>query len=511
LNVASALFLSSAGVLAANESNAEAAVPMTVVGIYVHGFFLILAIGLPYLVLTYEALGIIRKDREYISIARTVAKVFGASFAFGAITGTLVEFGLIQVWSGTLLAVGTGFFAGMFFELYVFMAEIVLYVAYLYFWDRFQNRWIHWLIGLGLLVGTTLSAFFILSANGWMNAPWGTGDFVQSILPWSPSLGPDVVNRTAALNLISAMSGSGSLAIADPAQVQTFASLLHDPFVVLFNPNGVITTIHTVLACIAIANFEVAAVFSYLYLKRNPKTRAHYLRALKVAYGVAAVATILVPIAGDEMARLVYEQQYTKFAGLEGFSPGGGVDPLIGLLLHGDPNYAFQGLDALSAQVNHSIMPAAAEATVTQMLQIQPIIYPLYLAMVISGIAIFVFSIGYFGLYLKPLGRLVALVTRMPVERFVAYTAFPAAVLASVATGAGWAVREMGRLPWVVYGLVQRWQVITPDPITPALTASILTLEAALLVGGIASIYIVLTWHREEGSYAVERKGEKAK
>jgi cytochrome d ubiquinol oxidase subunit I len=481
------------------QSNADSAVPMTVVGIYVHGFFLILAIGLPYLVLIYEALGIIRKDREYTSLARTVSKVFGASFAFGVITGTFVEFGLIQLWSGTLVALGTGFFAGMYIETYFFMAEIVLYASYLYLWDRFENRWVHWLIGLGLLVSANLSAYFILSANGWMNAPWGTGDLVKSILPWAPTFGPDTVNHTAATNLVAALSKSGSLAINDPQQVQTFSNLLYDPFITLFNPNGVITTIHTVLACIVIANFEAAAVFSYRYLKAAPDRKLHYLKALKIAYGIAALATILVPIAGDQMARLVYDQQYVKFTGLEGFPPGGGVEPINGLLLYFNPNFSFQGLNNLSTQVGQSILPSVAEDTLTRMQSMQSTIFPMYLTMVISGIILFIFAIGYFGLYLKPLGKLVRVVTRIQVERFIIFTSFPAAVLGALAASTGWAVREEGRLPWVVYGLVQYSQVITPNPVTPALTALIITIEMVMLFGGIAAIYIILTGRGKNG------------
>ncbi|MCI4434433.1 MAG: hypothetical protein JHC29_03060, partial [Thermoplasmata archaeon] len=50
-------------------SNANAAEPMTILGIYVHGFFLLMAVGLPYLVLAYEFLGIRKRDLEYLNAA----------------------------------------------------------------------------------------------------------------------------------------------------------------------------------------------------------------------------------------------------------------------------------------------------------------------------------------------------------------------------------------------------------------------------------------------------------
>ena len=57
-------------------ANAAAAEPMTIFGIYVHGFFLSLALGLPYVVLPLEALGIIRKDKQYTDAAKHISVVW---------------------------------------------------------------------------------------------------------------------------------------------------------------------------------------------------------------------------------------------------------------------------------------------------------------------------------------------------------------------------------------------------------------------------------------------------
>jgi len=113
-------------------ANAAAAEPMTILGIYVHAFFLSLAVGLPYVVLPLEALGIIRKDKQYTEAARRISVVWAISFGFGAVTGTLVEFGLVQIWSGVLLAIGSFFFIPLVFELFAFLTEVVFLALYLY-------------------------------------------------------------------------------------------------------------------------------------------------------------------------------------------------------------------------------------------------------------------------------------------------------------------------------------------------------------------------------------------
>ncbi|MGC8709770.1 MAG: cytochrome ubiquinol oxidase subunit I, partial [Thermoplasmata archaeon] len=194
-------------------SNANAAEPMTIIGIYVHGFFLLMAVGLPYLVLTYEFLGIRRKDYDYLNAAKRLSAVWGISFAIGAATGTLVEFGLVQVWSGTLVAIGSFFFAPLTIELFAFMVEVVFVVIYLFTWDVNRPSWFHFSSGLILLIASNLSAYLILAANAFMNVPWGTGDLVQRILPWMPSLGGNYVNQQALANLYFELQNKGSLAL----------------------------------------------------------------------------------------------------------------------------------------------------------------------------------------------------------------------------------------------------------------------------------------------------------
>ena len=475
---------------ASGAANASAAEPMTIVGIYVHAFFLSLAVGLPYLVLPLEALGIVRKDKQYMEAARRISVVWAISFGFGAVTGTLVEFGLVQVWSGVILAIGSFFFIPLVFELFAFLTEIVFLALYLYTWGKFRREWIHWLIGFFLLLGSSSSALLILTANSWMQTPWGTGSLVQAILPWSPVMGPSAVNATALVTIYKTLPTTGSLVMASPGVISSLGYLLFDPYVVLFNPNAVVTVAHTILTAIVVASFETAAIFSYSYLK-GERGKAFFLKTVKFAYGVGAIGTVLTIISGDQMGRIVYSFQYLKFLSMEGFS--GGTDPLIGLIAQFNPSYTFPTFGDIAATVGKSIDPATATLTIEQAERVSPLLSTFYYLMIVSGILLLVFSSAYLGLFSKKMDRLVRLVLRMPTERFVVYSSFVATVLAIIAGSAGWAVREIGRQPWTIYGLVRPEQVITPNPITPLFSYFIILVELSTLVSGMVALYFIPT------------------
>ena len=295
------------GLLAvSNLQNANAAEPMTALGIYIHALFLVLVLGLAPLVLLLEFLGIRRKDDEYRHGAKIMSQVWAVSFAFGAVTGTFVEFGLYLIWPGTILVISSFWFIPFIFDLFAFLIEVGFLLAYLHFWDR-MNRWLHWLLGWGLVIGSIFSAVAILPANSWLQVPWGTGDLVHKILPWVPTLGPNNVNATAFASISQTAANTGVLNLASPSSANALGFLLYDPLVVLANPDGIVTDFHTILAAIIIACFETAAIFSYNYLRGGKITRKHfYLKIMKVAYGMAAVAMFAQAFAGDQMARMVY-------------------------------------------------------------------------------------------------------------------------------------------------------------------------------------------------------------
>ncbi|MDP7975750.1 MAG: cytochrome ubiquinol oxidase subunit I [Thermoprotei archaeon] len=468
---------------------------MTIMGIYVHAWFLVFAVGLPYVVLALEWKGIRGHQGLYMEAARRASMVWGVSFAAGAATGTLVEFGLVQVWSGTLLALGTFFFSVMYLELFAFMTEIVFVVLYIYTWDRFAYKWLHWLFGLVVLLGSNASALLILGANSFMNVPWGTGPLISKILPWeNVSYGPSVSNSTALLSAASALA-SGSSVLANLALGSSLGQILSNPLIALSNPDLLATFLHTVTACVIVVAFEASSVFAYLYFRGSDAEKQNMLRLFRVSFGVGAVASLLQPVFGDLAGRVEYVYQYTKFLAAEGFGPKGGTNPILGILLKGNPGYVFPGFDQLIQEAHASISPSAALATVSGAESAESLIFPFYYGMVISGVVLFVLAVAYFFSYSPALrsfeNRILGLF-HVNVEEFLMYSSFFAAVLALFAGGAGWAVREIGRHPWTIYGLIPYYDVVTPASITPAFVAYVMALEVTIFVAGTSAIILVL-------------------
>ena len=450
-----------------------------------------MAVGLPYLVLTYEFLGIRKNNKEYLDAAKKLSTVWGISFAIGAATGTLVEFGLVQIWSGTLVAIGSFFFAPLVIELFAFMIEIVFLAVYLFTWDSKKPSWVHFSFGIILLFASNFSAYLILAANSFMNVPWGTGDLVSKILPWMPSLGQNYVNQTALANLYVALQNKGTLALIQYSLSNQIGIIFYNPIIPLENPDLYATFIHTVLATIIIASFEASAFIALDYLKRSNE-RNYRMKLLRVSYGVGSVASILMAFSGDFMGRIVYQYNVLKFVAFEGLGNAGGKDPIMGILLYGNPNYTFPGFNYYLGLANSSIDPNAVISSVMDARAFASWGYYVYWSMVISGIILFIFAIIYFASYSSYLQKLFKKIFRISIQDFLVYSSFAAPILGLIAASAGWAVREAGRHPWAIYGLIQYWQIITPNQITFGFSALIIAVELAILFfGSYAIIYFM--------------------
>ncbi|MEM2697435.1 MAG: cytochrome ubiquinol oxidase subunit I, partial [Nitrososphaerota archaeon] len=119
---------------------------LSALGIYMHSITVAIVIGFSVTLTIIEFLGIVKRDHNYMKLAKQISLVIVIAFVYGAATGTLVEFGLVQVWNGVILGIGSFFFTPLFLELVAFTIEATLLVALLYTWDKFKNPWIHWMI-----------------------------------------------------------------------------------------------------------------------------------------------------------------------------------------------------------------------------------------------------------------------------------------------------------------------------------------------------------------------------
>jgi len=102
-------------------------------------------------------------DADWNALARTFAVIATIFLGVGAAFGTLVEFGLVVLWSNFVTLIGSGLVLPFYFELYAFLMEVVLVPIYTLTWGRFRNAWYHWLVGVVAALGALYSAFNILA------------------------------------------------------------------------------------------------------------------------------------------------------------------------------------------------------------------------------------------------------------------------------------------------------------------------------------------------------------
>src|SRR5947199_2722093 len=137
-----------------------------------HIIFSALGVGLPLLLCIAEGLALKTKNPTWMMLTRRWARAAAILFAIGAVSGTILSFELGLLWPSytrfALSIVGLPFML----EGYAFFLEAIFLGLYLYGWDRLSPR-AHWLCSFPIWISGLASAWFIVSANSWMNTPAG--------------------------------------------------------------------------------------------------------------------------------------------------------------------------------------------------------------------------------------------------------------------------------------------------------------------------------------------------
>ena len=380
-----------------------------------HIVFAAVGVGLPVLILISQGLWLRTRNRVYLHLTRAWAKGLAVLFAVGAVSGTVLSFELGLLWPEFMRVAGP--LVGMPFSLegFAFFTEAIFLGIFLYGWDRISEK-AHFAAAIVVAVSGALSALFVLSVNGWMNAPTG-------FLP-----------------------GEGAAGI--------------DPVAAMTNPFWIANTIHMVLAAYICTAFGAATLHAWRLL-RTPESTFHQA-ALRICVGFGAVAALLQPVSGDVTARVVAERQPAKLAAMEAHFETRACAPL---LLGGIPDEtAGEVRFGLEIPCGLSLLVARdPDAVVTGLNDIpedeRPPVLPVHLAFqVMVGI----------GSFLALLSLWVGwrLFRRRPLQasRPLLLALVAAGPLAFLAMQAGWVVTEVGRQPWIIYGFMRTADAVTPVP-----------------------------------------------
>lgn len=171
-----------------------------------HIIFVLLGLTLPILVVWFEYLGIRRNDEKLIHVAKFWSKIMALLVITGVVSGTVIALQMSLVWPGVLKFGGKVIGLPFMFETYAFLIEASFLALYMTTWNHKRvSKWAHWLFGIGVVVGSTLSAYAITSVNGWMNLPTGfeykNGELVN-INIWQA-----MFSRTALIEFFHSMPG----------------------------------------------------------------------------------------------------------------------------------------------------------------------------------------------------------------------------------------------------------------------------------------------------------------
>ena len=420
-----------------------------------HVLLVPLGVALPALTLLMEGIGIARNDPVALKIARRWSVVMAVQFAVGAVTGTILSFEFGILWPRMMGRFGAAIGLGFAIEGLAFFLEAIFIGIYLYGWERLPRR-THFLLGLVLVPAGLLGAFGVLSANAWMNTPGGV------------------------------TLQSGRLVDVD-AMAALFTHALGYEFW------------HFLVAIYMTAGFAVASVYAVAWLRGR---RDHYQRlAFLVPFTVAAALTPFQLVIGDLSARALVGDQPAKFAAMEitwktrDQNPevvGGLIDdagnvrfglsiPVLDSLLVGySPNAVVRGLTDFAANAR----PSTVEANITHLA---------FDAMVGLGTVGAALSAWYFWVLLRR--------RRLPDSRWFYRLAALSGVGCYLAVESGWVTTEVGRQPWIVYGLMR-----VSDAVTSAPASFVWTMLATLVViyGLLAYFFVTLLlrlaarWRRED-------------
>jgi cytochrome bd ubiquinol oxidase subunit I len=386
-----------------------------------HLTFAVFGVGLPAMMLAAEGMYLRGGDATWLALARRWSKAFAVLFAVGAVSGTIISFELGLLWPGFTQVAGRIIGLPFSLEGFAFFLEAIFVGLYLYGWDRLSPR-AHWLSGFPIALSGIASAFFIVTANAWMNVPRG------------------FTLRHGRLTHI-------------------------DPLAAMFNPAWATETTHMVVGALLATAFGVSSVYAVGLLRG--RRDGYHRRGLALGLTFAALLAPLQLGAGDLLGRTVAANQPAKLAAFEGAAhtekgaglalvPHVAVPHALSLLAYDKPNARVRGLDSF---------PQADRTPLALPVRLS------FLGMVGIGTFLIALTLWYW------------LRRRAREERMTLLALAAAGPLALAANELGWMVTELGRQPWVIYGVLRTRAAITPAG-GIGLAFSGFTLLYVLLAGG---------------------------
>lgn len=410
-----------------------------------HFFFVPLTIGLAFLLAIMESFYVKTNDEKYKVMAKFWGKLFLINFAMGVVTGLVQEFQFGMNWSDYSRYVGDIFGVPLAIEaLLAFFLESTFLGIWVFGWGKVSKK-IHlasiWIVS----ISTMLSAFWILTANSFMQNPTGY-----------------VINNGR-------------------AEMDSFSKVIGNPHLWVQFP-------HTVFAAVATGGFFVLGVSAYHLVKKNNEQWVK--TSLKIGAITALISSILVAGMGDAQGKYLAKNLPMKTAASEALWESKDPAPLSIISIVDEKNkkntfeitipklLSFMSFNSFNAKVQGiNDIQAQYEKQYGPGNYIPPVTVSFYTFRAMVGSGMLMILLALLALYLYVRGK----VTEKPwiLKLLVLSIALP-----YIANSTGWILTEMSRSPWIVYGLLKIDQAVSPTVSAGYVLASLIvfTLVYSVLI-----------------------------
>ena len=404
-----------------------------------HIIFATVGVGVPLMILIAQYVGYKKNDIHYTMMARRWARGFTITVAVGVVTGTVIALQLSLLWPQFMEMGGQVIALPLFMETFAFFFEAIFLGIYLYTWDRFKNPKHHMLLLIPVAIGAAMSSLFITIVNAFMNAPQGF----------------DLTSGGELINI--------------------------QPILAMFTPAMPTKVGHVMASSFMTVAFILASIAAYKLLRGE--NHVYHKKALYMTMKLGLLFSLATAVIGDFSAKYLAEYQPEKLAAAEWhFETEAGADfVFLGILDRDEVKYEIRIPKVLSFLAHNDFNAEVIGLDQYPEEERPPyIIHYFFDIMVAIGVLmIFVSGAYILGKWRK--------------WQFIKSKWFHMLIVASgplsvVAMEAGWWLTEMGRQPWILYGLMT-----TADAATTSTGVEYLFIAFAIVyfILGVGSIVVL--------------------
>lgn len=433
-----------------------------------HYFFVPVSIGLALIIAIMQTLYVFKGDEMYKRMTKFWGVLFLINFAIGVVTGILQEFQFGMNWSNYSRFVGDVFGPSLAIEgLLAFFMESTFIGLWVFGWNRLSKK-VHlltvWLVSLGSI----FSAFWILTANSFMQNP----------------VGFEMVDGRAQMN---------------------------DFVAILMNPHFWAQFPHVLLTSFATGAFLIAGISAWKIARRHDLEM--FKKSFNIAITVGAFSAFAILFTGHWQAQYLVQSQPMKMAAAEALWENSGdpapftvyaninteerqndfsidIPVLLSFLSFNEFSGSLEGMNDLQAQYEEKYGPGD---------YIPPVKTLFWAFRIMTGAGGVMLLLGFYGIYLA---RLKKLQNRKFYLKLITY----GMALPFIANTAGWILTEIGRQPWVVYGIMRTEDAISPSVSAGEMLFSLLTFVTLYTILAIITIYLFVRHIKKEDHDEKERE-----